>query len=294
MENNNLNCTNADKSSQAFNVILTGATGFVGRHLARELLSRGTNVTALVRDENKAAQIRHLEGCKLIQMSLSADQPTFPVVKSSTLFHCAWPDVRDTTNSRHIEEHFISSYKFIKKGIESGIKKVIITGSLSEYGLQYGPVSIHTVPQPNTPYALAKVTLYQALKYLSKSVNFQLSWARLFYIYGEGQSDCSVVPLFDAALDRGERSFNMSNGDQLLDYLPVEVAASRLSDLLNYKEGLYNICSGEPISLRRFLENRMKEKNKQIHLNLGYYDYRKQDSLAIWGSDPFKPIPPQP
>ena len=92
-----------------------------------------------------------------------------------------------------------------------------------------------------------------------------------------------------AALRSGNDSvFNMSLGEQLLDYLSVEKVAEYLTTLVNYKNGIFNVCKGEPISLRRFLENRMSEKGKFIKLNLGYYDYRKQDSIAIWGDKSFE------
>jgi dTDP-6-deoxy-L-talose 4-dehydrogenase (NAD+) len=75
----------------------------------------------------------------------------------------------------------------------------------------------------------------------------------------------------------------MSYGEQLLDYLPINIAVKKIYNILKYKNGIFNISSGSPISLRRLLENIMIKKKKKIKLNLGYYNYRKKDSLAIWG-----------
>lgn len=105
-------------------------------------------------------------------------------------------------------------------------------------------------------------------------------------MYGEGQDPKSIISLFDTALENEDKVFNISFGEQLLDYLPIESIAFQIELLLHYNDGIFNICSGKPISLRRLLEQRMKEKNKEIDLNLGYYPYRKQDSIAIWGADP--------
>ena len=140
---------------------------------------------------------------------------------------------------------------------------------------------------PNTPYALAKDTLHRSLRLLQNEFDFSLIWARLFYMYGDGQNEESIIPLFDKALERNDSVFNMSPGEQLLDYLSVEKVAEYLTILVNCKNGIFNVCKGEPISLRRLLENRMKQKEKYIKLNFGYYDYRKQDSLAIWGDKSF-------
>jgi dTDP-6-deoxy-L-talose 4-dehydrogenase (NAD+) len=136
---------------------------------------------------------------------------------------------------------------------------------------------------PNTPYALAKDMLHKSLRALQATTDFNLIWARLFYMYGEGQDPKSIVPLLDAAIERGDGAFNMSFGEQLFDYLPIEAVARQLTALIPLKNGVFNVCSGAPISLRRLLENRIKEKGAAIALNLGYYPYRKQDTLAIWG-----------
>jgi dTDP-6-deoxy-L-talose 4-dehydrogenase (NAD+) len=171
----------------------------------------------------------------------------------------------------------------IKTIVEFGIKQILITGTCFEYGLQYGAIKPSVTTQPNTPYAVAKDALHKSLRALQMKTYFELIWVRLFYMYGEGQDDKSVISLFDKALENNEKAFNMTLGEQLLDYLPVQDVAMRIVNLLSSRDGVFNICSGTPISLRRLLENRAREANKNIKLNLGFYEYRKYDSLAIWG-----------
>jgi dTDP-6-deoxy-L-talose 4-dehydrogenase (NAD+) len=191
--------------------------------------------------------------------------------------------VRDTLSLKHIESHLLDNYRTIKSIIECGIKQILITGTCYEYGLQYGALKPSSTTQPNTPYAIAKDTLHKSLRALQTKTNFELIWARLFYMYGEGQDEKSVMSLFDKALENNDEVFNMSLGEQLFDYLPVEDVAVKIVNLLSRRDGVFNICSGTPISLRRLLENRAREADKKIKLNLGFYEYRKQDSLAIWG-----------
>ena len=76
----------------------------------------------------------------------------------------------------------------------------------------------------------------------------------------------------------------MSQGEQLFDYLPVEEVAKKIINLISRKDGTFNVCSGAPISVRRLLEDRAKAADKNINLNLGFYEYRKQDAIAIWGA----------
>ncbi len=269
-------------------IIITGATGFVGSHVTRYLVSKGHNIVALVRDINKAQALTRLDGAKLIRFDLSNRNEDMSIFDNAFLIHCAWDDVRNTQSEKHIENYFMDHYLFLKKAIEQGVKKIVVTGSCYEYGLQYGAVCANTSTKPNTPYALAKDFLHKSLRVLQNQLSFDLIWARLFYMYGEGQDDKAIIPLFDKALENNDSVFNMSFGEQLFDYLSVETVAERIGSLVvTRNDGIFNICSGNPISLRRLLELRMAEKNKKIDLNLGYYPYRLQDSIAIWGADPF-------
>jgi dTDP-6-deoxy-L-talose 4-dehydrogenase (NAD+) len=204
------------------------------------------------------------------------------------LIHCAWPEVSNVHSNKHIDEYYKKNLEFIEKIINFGVKKIIVIGSCYEYGLQYGPMFVSTETRPNTPYAKSKDKLHKSLRIMADQLNsFELIWARLFYIYGPGQGKKSIFSQLTEAINSKEEYFKMSYGEQLLDYLPVEIVAEKIVELIDENPGTYNICSGEPISLRRFIENRIKTLNSDIKLVLGYYPYRKDDSNAIWGGDPY-------
>jgi nucleoside-diphosphate-sugar epimerase len=273
------------KNLQSKTIIVSGATGFVGRNIVYELIEKGYCVISLVRSLEKAKKIPQLEKSILQICDINKNTLDLNIPKNSTLIHCAWQDVRDTQNIKHIEIHFMNNYNFLKKIIDQGVEKIIVTGTCYEYGISYGPVSTLMVTNPNTPYGLAKDTLHKALIHLQATYNFKLLWLRLFYVYGEGQDENSLIPVFDKALDNNEIEFKMTNGEQLIDYLPIEDAAKKIIKILSKEEGVFNICSGNPISLRRFLECRMIEKNKLIKLNLGFFEQRQHETLAMWGEN---------
>jgi nucleoside-diphosphate-sugar epimerase len=279
----------SEDRGDAMRVVTTGATGFIGRHVTAALLAQGNPVTALVRDVERARRLQLAQGADFIEFDLAQAQLPLAARDASALIHCAWGDVRDHGSIRHVEEHAANSYRFIKSAIASGVAKVIVTGTSWEYGEVYGPVCASTTPRPKTLYGIGKHLLHQMLRGLQQHMKFDLVWARLFYMYGDGDDPRSLIALFDRALDSAERVFNMSLGEQLHDFLPVDDGAKRLAWLLDAPDGVYNVCSGQPISLRRLLEQRMREKNRTIELNLGYYPYRKQDSMALWGADPVMP-----
>lgn len=269
-------------------VLVTGATGFVGRHVVSNLLKKGYQVAVLVRNPAKVSELFLSEPIEVHHVDIARDKVSDNLAKFDVVIHCAWDSVNNTESLDHIESNLLIHYRFIKSLVKIGIKKVIITGSCYEYGCHYGPVSINTPTNPNTPYGLAKDMLHKSLRLLQREHVFNLTWARLFYVYGDGQNPNSIIPLFDQALARGDATFNMSLGEQLLDYLPIEQVAVKITDLIGYTpDDVFNICSGSPTSIRRLLEQRMIEKNKYIKLNLGFYEYRKNDSLAMWGHTPF-------
>jgi nucleoside-diphosphate-sugar epimerase len=265
-------------------VLVSGATGFVGRHLVKYLVEKDFEVYSLARDHKKFLSIKALKGSTFVAFDLKKNNDLSELATDSVLIHCAWEDVRNTQALRHLEEHLMDNYFALKKIIEQGVKKIVVTGTCYEYGLQYGPVTADAPTKPSSAYGLAKDTLHKQLQILQHRLNFELVWARLFYMYGEGQCEKSVVAQFDAAIKSGDKEFKMSFGEQLLDYMRVEEVAKEIANLSAYSDGTYNVCSGSPISLRRLLECRAEELHSSIRLNLGVYDYRSQDSLAIWGA----------
>ena len=106
-------------------------------------------------------------------------------------------------------------------------------------------------------------------------------------MYGKGQNPNSLLSQLESALDNNETTFNMSGGEQLRDYLPVEIVAQYIVkiSLQNKFNGIINCCNGKPISIKNLVENFLKEKRKTITLNLGYCSYPKYEPMAFWGND---------
>lgn len=265
---------------------MTGATGFIGGHLTRHLSDSKCNVVAWVRDYEKAKNSHYLKDVPIQKCSLT--EPLLEKFnKNDMLIHCAWDHVNDPLSLKHLNDNYSNSLNFIKSAINQGIKKILVLGTCYEYGLYEGQVFSDSPVVPSTPYGESKNRLHQSLLSLKKEIKFDLIWARVFYVFGEGQPKNNVISLFDLALENNESSFNMSGGEQILDYSPVSEVVNQISHILfNYKEGTFNICSGKPISLKNFLENRMRERGKSIKLNLGFYSYRPYESKKLWGADP--------
>jgi dTDP-6-deoxy-L-talose 4-dehydrogenase (NAD+) len=151
--------------------------------------------------------------------------------------------------------------------------------------MQSGPLKEDTDARPDNPYGFAKNALRRQLEYLQGVSVFNLTWVRLFYLYGEGQSESSLLTQLVRAVERGDPVFNMSGGEQLRDYLPVaDVAYDVVSLAMTARDnGVVNLCSGKPVSVRSLVERWIEENVWSIGLNLGHYPYPEHEPLAFWG-----------
>ncbi|MCY1401645.1 dTDP-6-deoxy-L-talose 4-dehydrogenase (NAD(+)) [compost metagenome] len=271
----------------ALNVLVTGATGFVGRHVIDALLARGCKVRAVARRSEPAHGMPWFDQVEFVAADIHApDLDLVPLVQGiDALVHLAWPGLPNYQGLFHFEHNLMADYRFIKTVVAAGVKRVQVTGTCFEYGLQNGSLSEDIQAQPGNPYGLAKHSLRLFLEALQRQHPFALQWVRLFYLHGEGQNPNSLLAALDHAIDAGHEQFNMSAGDQLRDFLAIETAAGYLASLLLRGDfnGVVNCCSGQPISVRALVEQHCASRGSSIRLNLGHYAYSVHEPMAFWG-----------
>ena len=266
-------------------VAVTGASGFIGRHVLVELERRSVEATVVLRptSTDSLSRAKHV----VVRMDLRNPPPNAFALMGApdVLLHLAWGGLPNYKSRQHVEQELPAQYHFLKELVESGLKNLLVTGTCFEYGMQSGPLREDMETQPSNLYGLAKDTLRRRLESLKSVQPFALTWARLFYLYGEGQADSSLLPQLRGAVKRGDKTFNMSGGEQLRDYLPVTEVAQWLVSLAmgNRDNGIVNVCSGKPISIRNLVGRWIKENDWSIELNPGYYPHPDYEPMAFWG-----------
>lgn len=266
-------------------VAVTGATGFIGRHVLAELEKHSVDVVAVVRNAGQLAQTG--SKVQVVRIDLASHPPTaFSAMgQPDVLIHLAWGGLPNYRSLHHLENELPKQYRFLANLIKEGLPAVVVTGTCFEYGMQYGPLSETFEARPNNPYGYAKDALRRQLEFLRSVHPFALTWARLFYMYGEGQAENSLWSLLKRAVERRESCFAMSGGEQLRDFLPVkDVAASLVALALRRADiGTVNVCSGKPVSVRSLVERWLQEYGWNMDLDLGYYDYPDYEPMVFWG-----------
>lgn len=265
-------------------VAVSGASGFIGRHVLAELARRHETVVASARN---AGSVAAAPGITFVPLDLAAP-PThsFELLgRPDVLIHLAWEGLPNYRSARHTDIEEPRQFAFLRSLIADGLPALLVTGTCLEYGMRSGALHEALPAAPVNSYAIAKDRLRRELEGLRGTHRFALTWARLFYMYGPGQAPGSLLPQLAAAVARGDERFDMSGGEQLRDYLPVDEVARLLVALAltHCDAGVVNVCSGQPVRIRDLVESWLTQHQWRIALNLGHYPYPDHEPMAFWG-----------
>ena len=271
-------------------VLVTGATGFIGSHLIRELLKNKSNqIVATSRSIDKAKKSDWFSKVEYIEYDFNegTGENLYDFFgKPDQLIHLAWENLSNYNSSSHIEVILPNHCDFIESMVLGGLKNVVVTGTCFEYGMIEGCLSEDIDTKPENPYAVAKDSLRKFIVNLQKKHSFVYKWIRLFYMYGDGQSKTSLMYLLDKTIQDKNKVFNMSGGEQLRDFLPIDEVVRNISLITKQNSHLnqvVNCCSGKPISVKNLVEHYLEEKKYKIRLNLGFYPYPDYEPMRFWG-----------
>lgn len=266
-------------------IAITGASGFIGRHVTRALIDVGHSPVILLRPSSGIPSEMTALNCIRHEIGGDPEGIYQALGYPDMLIHLAWGGLPNYRSLRHAAEELPAQFRFLHAMIEAGLPKLVVTGTCFEYGMQSGPLDESTPAHPKNPYGLAKATLLEMLEMLQRNKPFELIWARLFYLFGEGQSESSLFPQIRRAAASGEKLFPMSGGEQLRDFLPIQQFREEFVRLVLTpgNHGVVNVCSGKPTSVRGLVERWISEYGWNIRPDPGQYPYPDYEPLAFWG-----------
>lgn len=232
-------------------VLVTGASGFIGRHCLPTLMSNGFEVHATditVPDEGSLGVCWH--AADLLDRR-QADE-LLAEVHPSYLLHFAWyAKPAEYWNSLENIRWVEGSLQLLRLFHMNGGKRVVMAGTCAEYDWRYGYCSEHITPLvPLTLYGTCKNALQHLLKEFSHVTGLSSAWGRIFFLYGPHENPGRLVASFIRCLLESKEAFCL-HGDLIRDFLHVQDVASAFVTLLESSVvGPVNIVSGNPVTLR--------------------------------------------
>jgi dTDP-6-deoxy-L-talose 4-dehydrogenase (NAD+) len=255
-------------------ILLTGATGFVGRQVLRELARRDCRLRLLVR-EGPTTQVEPADAVDAAistpdLWSESADWFAKQCHDVDTVIHIAWyVEPGKYLQSPNNLDCLSGTLRLAQGASQAKVRRFVGIGTCFEYDLDAGLLSKATPLRPSTPYAAAKAAAFMALSQYLPQQGLEFAWCRLFYLHGDGEDERRLVPYLRARLRAGQPA-ELSSGSQIRDYLDVRDAARMIADCaLGTAQGPRNICSGVPVTIREIAERIADEYGRRDLLRFG-------------------------
>jgi nucleoside-diphosphate-sugar epimerase len=269
-------------------ILLTGASGFVGRQVARRLVEAGHRPVLVLRPGRLGATGLTVETVDVVETPDLFGEPAAwwdaALNGVDTVVHSAWyvepgKYLDSLENLRCVE----GSLRLADSAQRAGVTHFVGVGTCFEYRLPNDHITADAPVGPVTLYAAAKLALLHMLEKRLAGTATVLTWARLFYLFGEGEHPARLFPMLHRKLAAGER-VQLSSGDKLRDFLDVGVAGEMIAGLVDSRQaGVVNICSGRAVKIREIAEEIAGLHGRRDLLEFGTGTVHPRDPQAVVG-----------
>ena len=268
-------------------VLLTGATGFVGRHILRTLLDKGCDVRIVLRDDSRLAEEDRARIHSIIHTEDFFSETEVWLKEAlhgvDIVIHAAWyVEHQDYLSSEENLDCVRGTLNMAKLCVQVGIKRFVGIGTCFEYQVSSQGLSVDTRLAPKFLYSACKASIYLILENIFKN-KIDFLWCRLFYLYGSGENENRLIPYIHAKLNALEQ-VNLTDGAQIRDYLDVKIAAQDIVNLaFGKRAGVFNICSGIGKTIHEIATEIADQYGRQDLLKFGVVPIKNGDPDAVVG-----------
>jgi nucleoside-diphosphate-sugar epimerase len=256
--------------------LITGAGGFLGSAVARAAAAAGHVVVGTVRPGKSSADEGRIRTVGLDLFDPAAVSRLMEREQPDILVHSAWAGVtgHQTSSLSLMVRNVVATCSLIEAAVAAGRPKFIGVGSQAEYGPLEGRVAEGQLPQPSSIYGAGKLSALHLGRVGAAKAGLSFAWLRLFAVYGPGDNPNWLIPrtieqLLDGVPPR------LTEGRQVWDYLHVDDAARAvlLVGETAKAEGVFNLGSGQPVTVRSVVERLRELAGPDVELRLGEVPY---------------------
>ena len=268
-------------------VVITGATGMIGRALINYLLEKGIEVLAIIRESStRKSNMLMNKKLKIVECDLK-DLGNLQIKENDydTFFHFAWDGTYGL--ARNDEKLQNNNVKYTLDAVELakklGCKTFIGAGSQAEYGRVEGVISPNTETKPENFYGKAKLKAGELSRKLANKYNIKHIWTRIFSVYGPYDGEKTMIMSSIKTMLEDNKSPEYTKGEQIWDYIYSKDVAKAFY-LIGEKgknNSIYCIAQGESKPLYEYIQIIRDNINENIKLNLGAVPYSNKQVMNL-------------
>ena len=261
-------------------VLITGANGYIGRHVVTAALNKGMTVLAADFDfdevDDRVIQVTH--------SIFSDDDDLFEKLGSpDVIIHLAWRNGFVHNSETHIED-LANHYHFLQRMVDNGVKQIAVMGTMHEIGYHEGAIDEQTPTNPQSLYGIAKNALRDILFNITQNTETVVQWLRAYYIVGDDARGSSIFAKLVQAEHEGKETFPFTTGKNKFDFINIDVLAKQIVTTTSQDEfsGIINVATGLPETLASRVERFITDNDFKIKLTYGAFPDRPYDSPGTW------------
>ncbi|MCD8044119.1 MAG: NAD-dependent epimerase/dehydratase family protein [Bacteroides sp.] len=228
-------------------IFITGATGFLGYHIACECLKAGHTILCLRRKTSVSLFSQEQEKyIEWVTLGTPFMKKTIETFQPEILIHSAWQGVSANDRNNELIQH--SNLQFFMDVINLyNYNQIIALGSQEEYGCLNEIIDENVPLNPQSEYAKDKVSCSEVLRNFSKVHGYEWQWLRVFNIYGEKQNTTWLIPAIITECLNNREKIPVTEGRQQYAYLYCDDFAKAIVSVIWKKVNPVSIIYHLPI-----------------------------------------------